>query len=93
MTIIEKDQYFIAAAVFIFGMKGLMDIANEVDEEAKRLSSLPGWEAGVHDSLGMVGDCGDDASFGKAVTGYIDSALTGWVVLRVDVVPGCRVME
>jgi hypothetical protein len=93
MAIIEKDRYFIATTVFIFGVEGLVDIANKVDKEAEGLSSLPGWEASIHDSLGMIGDCGDDASFGKAVTGYVDSALTGRVVLRVDVVPGCGVVE
>ena len=93
MAIIEKDRDLIATTVFVFGVKGLMDITKEVDKEAKGLSSLPGWEASIHDSLGMVGDCGDDTSFGKAVSGYVDAALTGWIILRIDVVPGGGIVE
>lgn len=93
MSVIEENRYFIATAVFILGMQGLMNIADEVDEEAKGLSSLPMWEMNVHDSFSVVGDCGDDASFGEAVSGYVDAALTRWIILSVDVVPCGRVVE
>lgn len=37
ITIIKADVNIIAAASFVFGMKGLVDVADEVDEEFKGL--------------------------------------------------------
>ena len=41
MTVIKEYEYLIATTVFILGVEGLVDVADEVYEESEGLSSLP----------------------------------------------------
>ena len=61
--IVKADVDIIAAASLIFGVEGLMDVADEVDEEFEGFVVCRGRQIGVEGAGGHVCYCGYDAAF------------------------------
>ena len=66
VCVLPIKQYgdLVPAAIDVFGVQGLMDVADEVQHEAKTLAAGPFGERGVEDTGGVVGDGGNDAAGG-----------------------------
>ena len=63
ITVIKANVEIIAAASFVFGVKGLVDVADEMDEEFEGLVVCGGRQIGVEGTGGHICYCGYDAAF------------------------------
>ena len=94
MPSIKFDRDFVAPAILGFGMQGLVDVSNQMEDPSKCLAAIPVVEAQIIDAICLVDECAYGAAlFGEAVTRKVEPALPWWVVLGINVVPRSGVGE
>jgi hypothetical protein len=80
---IESDVDLVASQGDIFDVKGLVDVADEVDNELQCLLLLKNGDVLFKGTAGVVCNGGDDAPLFRAVPLVVDTAGLGWVVERI----------
>lgn len=86
------DVDAVAAAGDVLDVQGLVDVADEVDDELGGLGAQPGRQLRVEDLRGVVLDGGDDAALVLAVAVHVDGAAARGRVFGVDEVEDARVV-
>lgn len=81
---LPEDVYAVASPGDVLVVQGLVDVADEVDDELGGLGAQPDGHGGVEDLGGVVLDGGDDAALLLAVAVQVDGAAGRGRVLGVD---------